>query len=232
VNRRVAISGTSRGIGAALARHFLDQGDQVFGCSRSPSTIQHDRYVHIRADVSRPTDVEALFRELRAATTTLDILINNAGSARMLPVALTPPDTAAQIMSVNFMGTFLLTHAAVRQLRKSAHGRIVNLTSVAVAWQLDGEAVYASAKAAVEMFTRVSAREFGPFGITCNAVGPSPIRTDLISKVPEERLQALVDRQSIAKWAEVDDVVNVVDFLVRPASRLITGQVVYLGGAS
>ena len=80
--------------------------------------------------------------------------------------------------------------------------------------------------------TRVTARELGPMGITCNAVGPTPIRTDLIAKVPVAKLEALVARQAIPQWATFDDVHNVVEFFLRPESRMITGQVIYLGGIS
>lgn len=231
MNRYLLISGASRGIGAALAEHYLSQGDVVVGCARGPASIVHENYHHVRADVCRGDEVANLFRVVRSTVPRLDALINNAGVARMLPIALTPPETAEAIMDVNFMGTFRLTHAAVRLLRKSDAPRIVNLSSVAAAWRLEGEAVYAAAKAAVEMLTRVAAKEFGQWGITCNAVGPTPIRTDLIRKVSEDKLEALVRRQSIPQWGQVEDVVHVIDFFMHPASRLITGQVVYLGGA-
>jgi 3-oxoacyl-[acyl-carrier protein] reductase len=134
-------------------------------------------------------------------------------------------------MATNFLGTFQVAHAGLRLLRKSSAGRIINFTSVAVPFRLEGEAIYAAAKSAIETLTRVMARELGPFGITCNAIGPTPIRTDLIAKVPEDKLQALIRRQAIPAWAEIADVVHVVDFLAAPASRMITGQVIYLGGA-
>jgi 3-oxoacyl-[acyl-carrier protein] reductase len=118
----------------------------------------------------------------------------------------------------------------VRLLRQSAHPRIVNMTTVAVPLRLDGEAVYASAKSAIETFTRVAAKEVGPWGITCNAVGPSPVRTNLLRKVPEDKLAALIERQAVKRWATTDDVGNVVDFFLRPESGMVTGQVVYLGG--
>ena len=97
--------------------------------------------------------------------------------------------------------------------------------------RLQGETVYAASKSAVETFTRTVASEMAPFGITCNAVGPSPIRTALTSNVPNDKMEALIARQAIREWAEPDDVSNVVDFFLRPESRMITGQVVYLGGA-
>jgi 3-oxoacyl-[acyl-carrier protein] reductase len=116
-------------------------------------------------------------------------------------------------------------------MRGSSSARIVNLTSVAVPLRLQGEAVYAASKSALETFTRIAARELGPLGITCNAVGPSPIATALLAGVPKDRLGALIDAQAVSRWAVPDDVVNVVEFFLRPESSMVTGQVIYLGGA-
>ncbi|WP_045220307.1 SDR family NAD(P)-dependent oxidoreductase [Desulfonatronum thioautotrophicum] len=228
--RRTLITGTSRGLGRALAEHLLAQGDRVVGCARGETAIQHERYTHLQADVTDPADVRRVFQQVRQTLRGLDVLINNAGVGRMLPVALTPADTAQRMMDVNFLAAFQMTHGAIRLLRDSPAGRIVNMTTVAVPLRLEGEAIYAAAKAALEMFTRILAKEVGPLGITCNAVGPSPIRTDLIRNVPEDKLQALIDRQAVRQWAEPRDVVHVVDFYLSPASRMITGQVIYLGG--
>ena len=228
--RHVLITGASRGIGEALARHYLDRGDTVIGCGRGEASVDHERYRHHRVDVTSETEVRGLFECLRREFGRLDCLINNAGVASMNPIALTPYDTAKKMMEVNFLGTFLFTNAAIRLLRKSPSARIVNVTTVAVPLRLEGEAVYAASKSAVETFTRVTAREVGRMGITCNAVGPSPIRTRLIQGVPHEKLNTLVERQAVPVWAEPTDVINVVDFFLRPESRLITGQVVYLGG--
>src|SRR5262249_11975057 len=160
----------------------------------------------------------------------LDALINNAGIASMNPIALTPFETAQRIMATNFLGTFLFTHAAIRLLRASGSGRIVNVTSIAVPLRLEGEAIYAASKSATETFTRITAREVGPFGITCNAVGPSPIKTRLTENVPEDKIEALVSRQAVPRWANAADVANVVDFFLKPESEMITGQIIYLGG--
>ena len=92
----------------------------------------------------------------------------------MNPVALTPVESARQIVATNLLGTFLFTQAGIRLLRRSVAGRIVNLTTVAVPLRLEGEAMYAASKSAVETFTRIVAREVAAFGITCNAVGPEP----------------------------------------------------------
>jgi 3-oxoacyl-[acyl-carrier protein] reductase len=227
--RRILITGASRGIGLALAAHYVERGDTVFGASRGESAIDDPRYTHVRADVSSEADVEALFAAIRGGG--LDVVVNNAGLASMNAIALTTADALRRVVDASLVGTFLCTRAAIRLLRSSACARIVNVTSVAVPLRLEGEAAYASAKAAVETFTRISARELAPFGITCNAVGPSPVRTKLTESVPDAKIARLLERQAIRRWAEPADVINVVDFFLRPESGLVTGQVVYLGGA-
>lgn len=230
--RRVLVTGASRGIGEHLVRHFLRLGDVVIGCARGPSPLVDDRYLHIETDVTDNRAVVALFAEIRRRFRGLDVLINNAGVASMNAVALTPFETAQQVMATNFLGTFAFTHAALRLLRSSTAGRIVNFTTVAVPLRLDGEAVYAASKSAVETFTRIVAREAGAFGVTCNAIGPSPVKTRLTESVGSEKINRLIQQQPVPRWAEFDDVANVVDFFLRPESGMVTGQVLYLGGAS
>lgn len=230
--RRILVTGASRGIGAALVSRFLDAGDTVFGCGRSPADTPREGYTHFAVDVADERAVRGMCNQIRAQAGGLDVLINNAGVARMNALALTPPADAREVVDTNVLGVFNCTHQGIRLLRKSACARIVNLTTVAVPLRLEGEAIYAASKAAVESLTRITAKEVGPMGITCNAVGPTPIRTDLIARVPSAKLDALVAQQAIKAWATVDDVYNVVEFFLRPESRMITGQVVYLGGIS
>lgn len=230
--RAILITGATRGIGRYLAQHYLACGDTVIGCGRGDATFAHDGYTHVSLDVNDEVAVADLFSMIRTQFGRLDVLINNAGVASMNAVALTPVDVARRVMETNFLGTFLFTHGGLRLLRRSQHPRIVNLTSIAVPLSLEGEAVYAASKSAVETFTRIVARELGPWGITCNAVGPSPVRTDLTARVPEEKMTRLLERQAVPRWADAADVANVVDFFLQPASALVTGQVMYLGGVS
>jgi 3-oxoacyl-[acyl-carrier protein] reductase len=117
-------------------------------------------------------------------------------------------------------------------MQKRKFGRIINFSTVAVPFHLEGEAVYAASKAAVEELTRILAREFADLGITVNAIGPTPINTDLIRGVPQEKIQALINRQAIKRPGKFEDIFNLIDFLVKPESDFITGQVIYLGGVS
>lgn len=232
MDRRLLITGATRGIGRHLAEHYLALGDIVIGCGRGAASIEHPRYSHHTLDIASGEAVAALVSAIRAAHGGLDILINNAGAASMNAFLLTPPATTRRIIDTNVMAPMLLTHGAVRLMRRSAAARIVNVTSIAVPLRLAGEAVYAASKAAIESFTRVVAKELGPMGVTCNAVGPSVIRTRLTDGVPDQKLQRLLAEQAIAREATAEDVANVVDFFLKPESGLVTGQVVYLGGFS
>lgn len=230
--RRVVITGATRGLGLVMVRHYLAAGDEVIGCSRTPTTIEHPRYTHRLVDVTDADEIEAFFDELARRPGKVNALINNAGIASMNALVLTPLETARRIVDTNLLGPFGFTRSAVRILRGAESARIVNFTSVAVPLLIEGEAIYAASKSAVETLTRISARELAPFGITCNAVGPSPIKTGLLAGVPEKKLAKLIDAQAIQRWAVPEDVVNVVDFFLRPESSMVTGQVIYLGGVS
>lgn len=230
--RNILVTGSSRGLGKEVAEHYLRNDCKVIGCSRSTSEIEHPNYLHYQIDVSSPEQVSNLFYELRKKIKHLDAVINNAGIASMNAFALTPADTFQKIFDVNVKGTFLFCQKALGLLKKSPHPRIVNMTTVAVPLRLEGEAIYAASKSAVESLTRVIAKEYGGFGITCNAIGPSPIETNLIKGVPKEKIAELVERQSVRKMATPADVINLIDFYLRPESSMISGQIIYLGGIS
>jgi len=228
----ILITGARKGIGRHLALHYLDRGALVVGCSRQPSDLEADGYCHHCVDVCDEPAVRRVLSVVRERLGTLHVLINNAGVAAMNHALLTPMETVRRVLETNVAGTFLFCREAAKLLRSAPHARIVNVTTVAVPLRLEGEAIYAASKAAVEMLTRVLAREVAPLGITCNAVGPTPIETDLIRGVPREKIDRLVASQAIPRLGQPADVANVIDFFLRPESDFITGQVIYLGGVS
>jgi 3-oxoacyl-[acyl-carrier protein] reductase len=229
-NKVILITGTRKGIGRALAQHYAGKGYQVVGCSRSEFEGELPNYRHCCLDVGDEPAVRRMFSEIRNQEGRLDVLINNAGVASLNHSLLTPIAAVNKIMETNFIGTFLFCREAARLMQLHRYGRIVNFATVAVPLKLEGEAIYAASKAAVISLTQILAREFAEFGITVNAIGPSPIRTDLIAGVPPEKLDALIERQAIRRYGEPRDVVHVIDFFVNPASDFVTGQTIFLGG--
>ncbi|WP_322488674.1 SDR family oxidoreductase [Chloroflexus sp.] len=226
----VLITGSSRGIGRFLVEHFLQRGALVEGCARSAVDWELPGYTHHQVDVSNEGQVKAMLSAIQRRHSRLDIAINNAGIAAMNHAMLTPGETASRLLNINVLGSFLVCREAAKLMRRHNYGRIVNFSTIAVPLRLEGEALYATAKSAVEMLTRVLAREFAPFGITVNAIGPTPIETDLIRGVPREKLQHIIDTLAIRRFGTFADVAHVIDFFTNPASDYITGQVIYLGG--
>jgi len=113
---------------------------------------------------------------------------------------------------------------------KQKYGKIINYTTVASPLRLEGEAIYSSSKSAIENFTQTISKELASFNITVNAIGPTPIKTDLIKAIPKEKIDELIEKQTIKRLGTFEDIKNVIDFFIDKKSDFITGQIIYLGG--
>lgn len=226
----IAVTGTHKGIGKKIAEYYLESGDTVVGCSRHGDEINNGNYHHYEIDIRDEDQVSAFARGVKKEFGHIDALINNAGIASMNHFVMTPVKTAKNLMDVNYFGSVICIRAFLNLLRKAEHPRIVNFSTVAVPLSLEGELAYASSKAAIENMTKILAKEISSFRITVNAVGPTPIKTDLIAKVPEEKLNRILESQAIHRFGKFEDIINVVNFFLNPNSDFVTGQIVYLGG--
>lgn len=224
------VTGARKGIGRYLAEHYVQQGHRVVGCSRQPADWSLPGYCHQTLDVADEQAVRQFFAGIARQYGRLDHVINNAGVAAMNHALLTPGSTVEKVLSTNVLGTFLVCREAAKLMSRARYGRIVNFSTVAVPLKLEGEAAYVASKAAVSALTDVLAREFAEFGITVNAVGPTPIDTDLTRSVPRDKIDRLVGRQAIHRLGTFEDVSNAVDFFLKKESGFITGQTLYLGG--
>lgn len=231
MNPVMVITGTRKGIGRYLSEYYVARGWNVVGCSRNRPDWSLEGYEHHELDVSDEKAVVEMFRDVRQKYRRLDALVNNAGIASMNHALLTPLQTVRNIMETNVLGTFVFCREAARVMASSkSEGRIINFATVATPLNLEGETAYAASKAAVESLTRILAREFSSLGVTVNAVGPTPVATDLIRSVPQEKIDAILDRQAVHRLGEMRDISNVIDFFLREESDFVTGQVLYLGG--
>jgi len=226
----VLVTGSRKGIGRSISEYYLQKGYIVVGCSRGDSDMVHPSYMHYKLDVSDEKAVKLLFKDIIKNYGRLDVLINNAGIASMNHTLLTTIATVNKIFETNVIGSFLFARESAKIMMRLKKGRIINFSTVAVPIKLEGEAVYAASKAAINTLTQILAKEFANFGITVNAIGPTPIKTDLIKNVPSYKIEQLVKQIPLQRLGKYSDIINVIDFLINPSSNYITGQIIYLGG--
>jgi 3-oxoacyl-[acyl-carrier protein] reductase len=227
----VLVTGSRKGIGRALVEHFVARGDIVHGCSRGEPDWSLDGYRHHLVDVFDEQQVRRMLSEIGKEHRRLDVLVNNAGIASMNHSLLMPASTAEKILATNVLGAFIVTREAARLMQRNRYGRIISVGSVAPALRIEGEAMYGASKSALLTFSQILAHEVGSYGITCNVVAPTPVETDLIANVPDEKIERLTQRLAVKRLGTFDDVINVVDFFASPHSDYVTGQIINLGGA-
>ena len=232
MSKVVVITGTSKGIGKAMALYYLNKNFVVAGCSRSSSSIDYENYRHFELDITDEKAVVSMIRAIKKEFKKIDILINNAGIASMNHILTTSNESISKLFNTNFLGTFLFTREVAKVMMKEKYGRVINFSTIAKPLRLEGEAVYAASKAAIESFTQTSSKELNSFNITVNAIGPTPIKTDLIKAVPKDKIEDLLNKQTIKRFGTFEDIINVVDFFIDDRSSFITGQIIYLGGVN
>ena len=226
----ILITGNRKGIGRYLTEFYLDKGYGVYGCSRTKSDLKNKNYSHFECDVSRENDVIKTVKAIHKEIDSISVLINNAGIASLNHSVLTPAKTVKKVFGTNFNGSFYFTRECSKYMMKKNFGRIINFSTVAVPLDLDGEMIYASSKSAVEKMTKITAKELAKFNITVNALGPTPIDTDLTRTVPKNKIDEIIEKHTIKRLGKMEDISNVIEFFIKKESEFITGQIIYLGG--
>ena len=183
----------------------------------------------VRADVSSAEQVRALFDATEQQLGPVDVLVNNAGVLKTVPLAQTSDALFEQTFGINVRGTFNTMREAATRLRDG--GRIVNFSSTTVALNLPGYSVYIASKAAVESLTQVFAKELRGRRITVNAVAPGPVATSLFfDGKTEEQIRTYANMPPLQRLGEPADIAAVVGFLVSPAGGWVNGQVLRANG--
>lgn len=226
----IAITGASKGIGLELCKYYAGQEKQVIGLSRSASEFKHDHYRHIQTDITDEAAVKDALKVIAADFGRLDTLINNAGVLTSQYAMLMPGTAAEQMLKTNVYGAFLMSREAAKVMMKRKFGRIISMSSMAVPLSPAGDAMYAASKSALTQFMQVFAKEVAGYGITCNVLGVSAIETDMMKKIPPEKLDAILKQLPIQRQVTIADITNALDFFIKAESAAITAQVMYLGG--
>jgi 3-oxoacyl-[acyl-carrier protein] reductase len=184
----------------------------------------------VQADVTDMDAAKALIEAALEELGKVDILVNNAGITRDDLIMRMKPEDWTDVIATNLSGAFWTIKAVTRPMMKARSGRIVNITSVSGQAGQIGQTNYSSAKAGLIGLTKATARELGSRNITCNAVAPGFVQTDLTSDLPEALLDEARARTPLGRFTSVEDVSAAVAFLVSDEAAFITGQVLAVDG--
>ena len=228
----VLVTGSRRGVGRLIAEHFLQHGARVVGFARGTATINHPEYRHTQVDIGNVKSVQNGFVELKKTTDAVHIVVNNAAVLTSQYAMIMPPAAAQAMLNTNLMGPFMVSREASKLMRKTKWGRIINIGSMAASLEPIGDSMYAACKAGLATLTNVMAKELAPLNITCNTLAVSAIKTDMLAQLPQEKIVKIIAGLPIPRFAEPDDILNVLDFLASERSSYITAQTIYLGGVN
>jgi 3-oxoacyl-[acyl-carrier protein] reductase len=234
------VTGSSRGIGRAIAVHLARQGAKVIvNSSKSAEAVEGvasqirasgGEAVAVVGDVSNQADAEQLIKSAIDTYGRLDILVNNAGTTRdTLLMRMSEADWDA-VMDLNLKGTFFCTKAAVRPMLRARTGRIINITSVSGMAGNAGQANYAASKAGLIGFTKSVARELASRSITCNAVAPGYVPTALTNVLSDDLKAKAVEAIPLGRVASADEIAAAVVYLASDEAAYVTGHVLTVDG--
>jgi len=238
---RVAlVTGGGRGIGRAVALRLASEGANVAISYRSNDASADEAAEDVRTagvgcevfkgDVASPEDVKALFERVGDAFGRIDILVNNAGLTRDNLMMRMKEEEFDSVIATNLKGTYLCTRAALRPMIRARWGRIINISSVVGLVGNAGQANYAASKAGIIGFTKSVAREVAQRGITANIVAPGYVETELTGTLPEKVKDQIRGQVPAGRFAEAEEVAEVVAFLAGEGAGYVTGQTLAVDG--
>ena len=236
--KNIFITGSTRGIGLAMAHKFASLGANIVLNGRreigeeliSEFSDYGVQVIPISGDVSDSTDAKRMVEEAIEKLGSMDILVNNAGITKdKLMLKLTEEDFE-QVLKVNLVGAFNMTQAVLKPMTKARQGAIINVSSVVGLIGNVGQANYAASKAGVIGFSKSVALELGSRNIRCNAIAPGFIETEMTAKLSPEIVQGWRDAIPLKRGGQTTDVANACLFLASDLSSYISGQVLNVDG--
>jgi 3-oxoacyl-[acyl-carrier protein] reductase len=233
------VTGAGRGIGKAIALTLAQAGADVVCLSRTQANVD-ETAAEIRdlgrqawafaVDVADAASSQEAATAILKETGSIDILVNNAGVTRDDLLMRMSEEAWDTVMDTNLKGAFTLCKAFARTFMKQRSGRIINIASVIGLMGNAGQANYAASKAGLIGFTKSIARELSSRGVTCNAIAPGFIETDMTAALNESQRQAILEKIPLNRLGQVEDIAQAVVYLAGPGAGYITGQVLTVDG--
>ena len=238
--KSAVVTGGSRGIGRAIALRLATQGADVAFSYRGNAAAAEETATAVRAlgrqalpvqgDVSDPAAADALIKAALEAFGKVDILVNNAGITRDDLIMRMSVEAWQDVINTNLSGAFYAIKAVTRPMLKAKGGRIINITSVSGQAGQTGQANYSAAKAGLIGLTKATARELASRGITCNAVAPGFVLTELTQGLAQPLQDEITSRTPLGRFGTPEEIANAVAFLASDDAAYITGQVLAVDG--
>lgn len=230
------ITGSTRGIGLAIAKAFAQAGANIVlnGCSAISAELIAEieafgvKCIGVSGDISDFEEAGRMIQETQEKLGPITILINNAGITNDKLMLRMKPEEFDQVLKINLVGTFNMTQQVLKKMLKQREGAIINLSSVSGLIGNVGQANYAASKAGVVGFTKSVAREVAPRGITCNAIAPGFIQTDMTDVLSDKVKEQVTQNIPLQRFGQVEDVAQTAIFLAK--NPYITGQVINVDG--
>lgn len=239
-NKVVLVTGSSRGIGREIALAFARHGanvivNNVVNDVTAKEVVKEcetegSRALMVKADVSKPEDVEQLFNLIVNEFGRLDILVNNAGITADKTILKMSYDMWEKVLNVNLGGVFNCCKQAISIMSKQQYGRIISISSIVAQTGNFGQVNYSASKAGIIGLTKSLALEAIRFNVTVNAIAPGFVDTDMVRVIPSDRLQEIVNKIPMKRLANPAEIAYVALFLASDAASYVTGQVINVNG--
>ena len=237
--KNAIVTGSSRGIGAAIAKTLADYGARVCvtyskssdSAKRVFDSLKGGDHLLMSLDTSNEESVNTFFNKvLKEWQNQVDILVNNAGITKDQLLLRMKVEDFDSVYNVNLRGSFLCTKAVIKPMMKAKKGSIINLSSVIGSIGNPGQSNYAATKAGIEAFSKSVAKELGSRGIRVNSVAPGFIKTEMTNILDDKQKEVLLNNLPLGRLGETDDISNAVAFLASDLSAYITGQCLHVNG--
>ena len=228
LGRTAVVTGAAQGIGRSIADLLVENGAKTAYLDlEEPKTLLETKKVKFfQCDVTSYQSVEKAFNDIENAFDTIELLVNNAGIFKIIPIEETSTEQWDQMLAVNLTGAFLCSKRALPGMKKNKYGRIVSIgSSAGKTGGSKDTAAYGVSKAGVHALAKAIATEYAPFGVTSNALAPALINTDMVKGIAD-----LADKIPVGRLGEASDVARAALFLLSESSSFITGDVMDVNG--